>query len=99
MADEEQYDIDIDSDEEEEEEEEEEESDDDTDFFPIDDPIVHPSQSSETTTATPPVSKAARTTGELSWPKYSTGLGASNNYPSENNFEYVGECFVGIEQE
>lgn len=89
--DDDQYDVDIDSDD--DDEEENQGSDDDTGFFPIDEPIVYPSsQSSETATSASQTSKAARTTGELSLNKYSSGLSASNNYPQENTFEYVGEC-------
>ncbi|CAF0916373.1 unnamed protein product [Rotaria sp. Silwood1] len=84
MADDDQFDIDDDSEDIEEDEEEQEGSDDDTGFFPIDEPIVHSSQSNNITTTT------ARTSSEQSTTKLSSSLGgASNNYPQDNNFEYV----------
>ncbi|CAF1016019.1 unnamed protein product [Adineta steineri] len=85
MADDDQFNLDTDSEdmnEDEDDEEEEEESDDDTGFFPIDEPIVQSSQSNHVTTTT-------RTSSEQSTNKYSTGHSASNNYPQDNNFEYV----------
>ncbi|CAM4777642.1 unnamed protein product [Rotaria magnacalcarata] len=58
---------------------EEEGSDDDTGFFPIDESIVH--STNVTTTRTAPEQLPA---------KFSSGIsGASNNYPLDNNFEYV----------
>ncbi len=85
MADDEQFDIDTDDD-------ENEESDDDTGFFPIDEPIIHSTQSNTiTTTATSQTSKQSKTTSEQTVNKYSTGINASNNYPQDNNFEYVGK--------
>ena len=96
MADEHDYDVDLnddDDDDDEDDEDEHEQSDDDTAFFPIDEPIVHASQSSQITTATTTshASKQSRTTSDLSVNKYSTGLSASNNCPQDNNFEYVGQ--------
>jgi hypothetical protein len=81
MADDEQFDMDDDSD---DEEEEIEGSDDDTGFFPIDEPIVHSSQTNPTTTT-------SKQTKEQPGNKYSTSINASNNYPQDNNFEYVGK--------
>jgi ariadne-1 len=69
--------IDTDSD---EIEEEETDDDDDTGFFPIDEPVGSSSQSNNVTTT--------RTSSEQSTNKYSTTLGASNNYPQDNNFMY-----------
>lgn len=100
MTDENEFDIDFNDDEDDDDEDDEDEqSDDDTAFFPIDEPIVHSSQSSQITTTTPTTkttttttsqtSKPSRTTSDLSVNKYSTGLSASNNCPSDNNFEYV----------
>jgi hypothetical protein len=89
MADDEQFDLDADSD---IEDEEDEGSDDDTGFFPIDEPIVHSSQTSTTTTTTSQTSsKQMKATSDQSGNKYSTGINASSNYPQDNNFEYVGK--------
>ncbi|UJR30641.1 hypothetical protein I4U23_018165 [Adineta vaga] len=83
MADDDQFNMDTDSEdmnEEDDDEDEQQESDDDTGFFPIDEPIVQSSQSSNL---------ATRTSSEQSTNKYSTGLTTSNNHPQDNNFEYV----------
>jgi hypothetical protein len=89
--DDDQFDIDADSD----IEDNNEGSDDDTDFFPIDEPIVHSSQSSHTTTTTSSsqISKPTRGVSDQSGNKYSTGVSASNNYPQDNSFEYIGKIF------
>ncbi len=85
MADDEQFDMDDDDDDDSENEEEEVEgSDDDTGFFPIDEPIVHSTQATPTTTI-------SKQTKEQTGNKYSTSINASNNYPQDNNFEYVGK--------
>ncbi|CAF2980314.1 unnamed protein product [Rotaria sp. Silwood2] len=89
MADDEQFDIDTDS-EIEDEDDEEQGSDDDTGFFPIDEPIVHSSQSN-TTTSSSQIPKQTRETSDQSVNKYSTAISTSNNHPQDNNFEYVGE--------
>ncbi|CAF1055744.1 unnamed protein product [Rotaria sordida] len=98
MADDEQFDIDTDSEiEDEDEDDEEQGSDDDTGFFPIDEPIVHSSQSNTTTTTTTTtttssssqISKQTRGASDPSVNKYSTGISTTNNHPQDNNFEYV----------
>jgi len=91
MADDEQFDIDTDDSQ--IDDDENEESDDDTGFFPIDEPIVHSTQSNPITTTTTSLqtSKQIKTTSEQTVNKYSTGINASNNYPQDNNFEYVGK--------
>jgi hypothetical protein len=94
MADDEQFDIDTDDSERGDDDDENEESDDDTGFFPIDEPIVHSSQSSTTTTTSSQTSKKLKETSEQSVNKYSTSVNASNNYPQDNNFEYVGKCHL-----
>ncbi len=85
MADDEQFDIDADSD---IDDEEDEGSDDDTGFFPIDEPIVHSSQTTTTTTTTTSQTSSKQMKGisDQSGNKYST-----NNYPQDTNFEYVGK--------
>jgi hypothetical protein len=88
MADDEQFDIDTDDSERDDDVDEIEGSDDDTGFFPIDEPIAHSTQSSTTTSQT---SKQSKDTSEQSVNKYSTGVNTSNNYPQDNNFEYVGK--------
>jgi len=93
MADDDQFDIDTDDSERGDDDDENEESDDDTGFFPIDEPIVHSSQSSTTTTSSQP-SKKTKETSEQSVNKYSTSVNASNNYPQDTNFEYVGKCHL-----
>ena len=91
MADEEEFHMDEDSDI--EDEEEEEGSDDDTAFFPIE-PVVHPALSSTNNTVATTASSQtlSKQTDEQAANKYSTGINASNNYPQDNNFEYVGKC-------
>ncbi|CAM2707952.1 unnamed protein product [Rotaria socialis] len=88
MADDEQFDIDVDS--EMEDDDDNEGSDDDTGFFPIDEPIVHSSQSNTTTAASSiQATKQGRGTSEQSVNKYSSGTSASTVHPQDNNFEYV----------
>lgn len=92
MAEDEQYDIDMDSEIEDEDDDENiEQSDDDTGFFPIDDTIVRTSQSNHTTASILPSSKVSRNPSEQTLHKHSTGTSASNTYPQDNNFEYVGQ--------
>lgn len=88
MADDEEYHMDEDSDVE-DEEEEEEGSDGDAGYFPIEEPIIPPPVQSSTTTTTSQPSKSSK---DQPGNKYSTGVNASNNYPQDNNFEYVGKC-------
>ena len=88
MADDEQFDMDDDSDVDEEDEEEVEGSDDDTGFFPIDEPIVHHTTSTQSNPTTATVSKQTK---DQTGNKYSNNINASNNYPQDNNFEYVGK--------
>ena len=99
MADDEQFDIDVDSemedDEDDDDDDEDEGSDDDTGFFPIDEPVVHSSQSNTTTASSSssvaiPIAKQGRGTSEQSVNKYLSGTSASVAYPQDNNFEYVG---------
>ena len=92
MADEKQFDIDTDSEIDDNEDHENEESDDDTDFFPIDEPIMHLSQSN-TTTSSSQMSKQTTGTSEQSQNK---SIGTSNNFLQDNSFEYVGKLMVMI---
>ncbi|CAF2052914.1 unnamed protein product [Rotaria magnacalcarata] len=93
MADDEQFDIDVNSeieDDDDDDNDENEGSDDDTCFFPIDEPIVHSSQSNTTTAAASvQVAKQGRGTSEQLVNKYSSGTSASTAHPQDNNFEYV----------
>lgn len=81
MADDENFDMDDDDSEiEDDDDNEENQESDDGDFFPIDEPIIHSTQSNTT------VSKSNR---DATVNKLSSGVNASNTHTQDNNFEYV----------
>jgi len=83
MADDENFDMDDDDSEiEDDDDNEENQESDDGDFFPIDEPIIHSTQSNTT------VSKSNR---DATVNKLSSGVNASNTHTQDNNFEYVGK--------
>lgn len=92
MADDEEYHMDEDSDI--DDDDDDEDSDDETGFFPIDEPIIPQVQSSTTApiTTTTTTTEILKLNKDQPGNKYSTGVNASNNYPQDNNFEYVGKC-------